>query len=158
MPVDRAHVGRRYGPFTFAVGREHLRSFVAAVGGGVPGRVFASPPDRAHPLTWDDGAADAGPHGGVVAPPGFAAAFAIEPFARAIADPALALDVLRLVHGEQDLELLEPVRPGDVLTTSGEITRIHARGPLELVEVTTTTVNQHGRTVVRGVWTAAIRG
>jgi acyl dehydratase len=157
MTVDRSHVGRRYGPYTFAVGREHVRTFAAAVGGGVPGRVFAAPPDRVHPFTSDDEAAKAGPHGGVIAPPGFAAAFAIEPFARAISDPALALDVLRLVHGEQELEFLEPVRPGDVLSTTGEITRIETRGALELVEVTTTTVNQHGRTVVRGVWTAAIR-
>jgi acyl dehydratase len=158
MAIDRVHLGRRYGPFTFAVGREHVRSFVAAIGGGVPGHVFSSPPDRAHPLTWDEEAAKAGPHGGLVAPPGFAAAFAIEPFARAISDPALGLDVLRLLHGEQELELLEAIRPGDVLTTSGEITRIETRGALDLLDVATTTVNQHGRTVVRGVWTAAIRG
>jgi acyl dehydratase len=156
--IDRAHLGRRYGPFTFAVGREDVRDFVAAIAGGVPGRVFPSAPDQAHPLTWDEAAAAAGPHGGLVAPPGFAAAYAIEPFARAISDPALALDVLRLVHGEQELEFLEPVRPGDVLTTSGEITGIDARGSLDLVAVTTTTVNQHGRTVLRGVWTAVIRG
>jgi acyl dehydratase len=157
VPIDPAHVGRRYGPFSFSVGLEQIRSFVAAVGGGVPGRVFSSPPDRAHPLTWDDGAAAAGPHGGIVAPPGFAAAFAIEPWARAVVDPALGIDVLRLLHGEQDLEFLEPVRPGDVLTTSGEITRIEARSALDVVEVTSTTVNQRGRTVVRGVWTAAVR-
>jgi acyl dehydratase len=158
VAVDRAHLGRRYGPYTFSVGREHVRSFVAAVAGGVPGHVFSAPPDRAHPLTWDEEAARAGPHGDIVAPPGFAAAFAIEPWARAISDPALALDVLRLLHGEQELEFVEPVRPGDVLTTTGEITRIETRGSLEIVEVTSTTVNQHGRTAVRGVWTAAIRG
>jgi acyl dehydratase len=156
--IDRAHLGRRYGPFTFAVGREDVRDFVAAVGGGVPGHVFSAPPDQAHPFTWDDARAAAGPHGGLVAPPGFAAAYAIEPFARAISDPALAIDVLRLVHGEQDLEFLEPVRPGDVLTTSGEITAIDARGSLDVLAVTTATVNQHGRTVLRGVWTAVVRG
>jgi acyl dehydratase len=158
VPIDRVHLGRRYGPFTFAVGREHVRDFVAAVGGGVPGHVFSAPPERAHPLTWDEDAARAGPHRGLVAPPGFAAAFALEPFARAISDPALALDVLRLVHGEQELEFLEPVRPGDVLTTEGEITRVDVRGAHDVLEVTTTSVNQHGRTVVRGVWTAVIRG
>ncbi len=158
MSIDRAHLGRRYGPFTFAVGREDVRNFASVVGDGVPGHVFSTPPDRAHPFTWDEEAAKGGPHRGLVAPPGFAAAYAIEPFARAIADPALALDVLRLLHGEQDLEFLEPVRPGDVLTTTGEITRIHERGSLDVLDVTTTTVNQHGRTVVRGVWTAVIRG
>jgi acyl dehydratase len=157
MAVDRGHLGRRYGPYTYAAGREDVRSFTAAIGGGVPGRVFSSPPDRVHPFCWDDDAARAGPHGGVIAPPGFAAVYAIEPFARAVSDPALGLDLVRLVHGEQELEWLEPVRPGDVLVTTGEITRIETRGPLEVVEVTTTSANQHGRTVVRGVWTAVMR-
>ncbi len=157
MPIDRKHLGRRYGPYVFTVGLEHLRSFVAATGGGVPGRVFAAPPPHAHPLTWDEEAARRGPHGGIVAPPAFAAAFAIEPFARASSDPALAVNVLRLVHGEQELELLEPIRPGDVLTTTGEITRIQERGSLEWLEVTSTTTNQHGRVAVRGVWVAIIR-
>jgi acyl dehydratase len=155
--IDRAHLGRRYGPYVYAVGREEVRNFTAAIGGGVPGHVLSSPPDRAHPLTWDEEAARAGPHGGLVAPPGFAAVYAIEPFARALADPALGIDLVRVVHGEQELEWLEPVRPGDVLTTSGEITRIDSRGPLEFVAVATTSANQHGRTVLRGTWTAVIR-
>ncbi len=129
----------------------------AAPGGGGPGHVFSAPPERAHPLTWDEDAARAGPHGGIVAPPGFAATFAIEPFAKACSDPELRVNVLRLVHGEQDLEFLEPVRPGDALTTRGEITRIQERGNLDFLEVTTTTTNQHGRVVVRGVWTAIVR-
>jgi acyl dehydratase len=157
VPIDRAHLGRRYGPFRYEVGREDLRNFVAAVGGGVPGHVFSRPPDRAHPLCWDEDAARAGPHGGVVAPPGFATVFAMEPFARACSDPDLGIDLVRLLHGEQDLEWLEPVRPGDVLTTTGEIARIEERSSLDLLVVASTTVNQHGRTVVRGLWTAAIR-
>ncbi len=157
MPIDRKHLGRRYGPFTFHVGLQHVRDFAAAIGGGVPGRVFSSPPDRYHPFTWDEAAASAGPHGGVIAPPTFAATFAMEPFAKACSDPNLALNVLRLVHGEQDMEFLEPVRPGDALTTEGEITRIQERGNLDFLEVTSTTTNQHGRVVVKGVWTAIVR-
>ena len=157
MPIDRKHLGRRYGPFLFAVGLQHVKDFACATGGGVPGRVFSAPPDRAHPLTWDEDAARAGPHRGVVAPPAFAATFAIEPFAKACVDPELGLNVLRLVHGEQDLELLEPIRPGDLLTTVGEVTRLDERGNLDFLEVSTTTTNAQGRVVVRGVWTAIIR-
>jgi acyl dehydratase len=158
VPVDRSHLHRRYGPYVYGVGREDLRNFVSAIAGGIPGHAFASSvPEHAHPLTWDEDAARAGPHGGVVAPPGFAAAFAIEPFAHAVADPALGLDLVRLLHGEQQLEWLEPVRPGDLLSTTGEITRLDAKPGLDIVEVTTTTVNQHGRVAVRGVWTAVIR-
>jgi len=81
----------------------------------------------------------------------------MQPFATACSDPALALNVLRLVHGEQSFEFLEPVRVGDVITTTGEITRIQERGRLDFLEVTTESVNQLGRTVVRGVWTAIVR-
>lgn len=158
MPVDRAHLHRRYGPYVYGVGREDLRNFTAAIAGGVPGRAFAShTPEHAHPFTWDEDAARAGPHGGLVGAPGFATVFAVEPFAAAVSDPVLGLDLVRLLHGEQELEWHEPVRPGDRLTTVGEITRIDERGNMDVVEVTTTTTNQHGRLVVRGLWTAVIR-
>jgi acyl dehydratase len=157
VAIDRKHLGRRYGPYRFPVGLQHVRDFAAAVGGGVPGHAFAAPPERVHPWSWDEEAAKASPHGGLVAPPTFATVFAIEPFARACSDPELRVNVLRLVHGEQEFEFLEPVRPGDVLETTGEITRIQERGRMDFLEVTTTTVNQHGRVVVRGVWTAIVR-
>jgi hypothetical protein len=158
VAIDRRHLGRRYGPYRFTVGTEHLRDFAAAVGGGVPGRVFGTPPPQAHPWTWDEAAAAASPYRSLIAPPGFAAAFSIEPFSAACGDPELGIDVLRLLHGGQELELLGPVRPGDQLTTTGEISRLQDRGTLEFLEVSTTTVNQRGETVVRGVWTAVIRG
>jgi acyl dehydratase len=157
VPVDRSHLGRKYGPYRFHVGLEQVKDFVAATGGGVPGHVFAAPPERFHPFSFDEAAAAAGPHGGIVAPPAFAAAFAIEPFAKACADPVLALNVLRLLHSEQELEFVAPARPGDVLTTTGEITRLQERGNLDFVEVTSTTTNQRGEVVVRGVWTAIVR-
>ncbi len=157
MSIDRKHLGRRYGPYVFEVGLERIRDFAAATGGGVPGRVFPAPPPDPHPWTWDPEAAKASPHGGLVAPPAFAAAFAIQPFAVACADPELGVNVLRLVHGEQEFEWSGVVRPGDVLTTAGEITRIAERGTLDFLEVTTTTTNQRGEVVVKGVWTAIIR-
>jgi len=157
MAIDQTHLGRSYGPYRFQVGREHLLDFAAAVGGGVPGRVFPVAPPLAHPLCVDEEAAAAGPHGGLVAPPGFAATFAIQPFATACADPALGIDLLRLVHGEQELELLRPIRPGDELVTTGEITRIDQRGSLDVLEVTTTSRDGAGQVVVRGVWTAIVR-
>jgi acyl dehydratase len=158
MPIPAILLGRSYGPYRFTVGLEHLRDFVAATGMGVPGRLFRTPPPAPHPWTWDEQAAAASPWGGLVAPPAFASTFAVEPFAAACADPALGIDVRRLVHGEQEFEFLGPIRPGDVLTTSGELTDLKVRGRLEIFQITTTSVNQRGETVVRGVWTAVIRG
>ena len=157
MAIERKHLGRRYGPYRFTVGLEHVRDFVAATGGGIPGRVAHAPPAAPHPWTWDDAAATSSPYGGVVAPPSFAATFAIQPFAAACTDPALAIDLRRLVHGEQELEHLGPLRPGDVLTTTGEITDMKVRGKLDIFQVATSSVNQRGETVVRGVWTAVVR-
>jgi acyl dehydratase len=50
------------------------------------------------------------------------------------------------------------VRAGDLLTTTGEITRLADRANLDFLDVTTTSVNQRGAVVVRAVWTAVIRG
>ena len=158
MAIDKTHLGRRYGPYTFDVGAGHLRDFAAATGGGVPGRVFSTPPPLAHPWTWDEAAAAASPHGTLIGSPGFAAAFAIEPFSAACSDPSLGLNVLRLLHAGQELTFGAVVRPGDRLTTTGEITRLQERATLDFLEVTTTTVNQRGELVVGGVWTAVIRG
>jgi acyl dehydratase len=157
VPIDPRHLGRRYGPYRFEVGLERIRDFVAAVGGGVPGRVFSAPPPDSHPFTWDEEAAGASRNGGLIAPPAFATAFAIQPFAVACSDPELGVNVLRLVHGEQEFEFLDLIRPGDVIETVGEITRIQERGNLDFLEVTTASTNQHGRLVVRGVWTAIVR-
>jgi acyl dehydratase len=157
VPIDPRHLGRRYGPYRFEVGLERIRDFVAAVGGGVPGRVFSAPPPDPHPFTWDEEAAGASRNGGLIAPPAFATAFAIQPFAVACSDPELGVNVLRLVHGEQEFEFLDLIRPGDVIETVGEITRIQERGNLDFLEVTTASTNQHGRLVVRGVWTAIVR-
>jgi acyl dehydratase len=158
VAIDERHLGRRYGPYQFTVGVEHLRDFAAATGGGVPGRVFGAPPGDAHPWTWDPAAAAASPYGTVIAPPGFAATFAIQPFSAACGDPELGLDVLRLLHAGQELELHGPVRAGDLLTTTGEVTRLRERANLDFLDVTTTTVNQRGEVVVTAVWTAVIRG
>jgi hypothetical protein len=155
VPIDQKHLGRRYGPYRFVVGAEHIRDFAAATGGGVPGRVFGAPLPEAQPWTRGE---EAAPYDGLVAPPAFAATFAIQPFSAACRDAELEIDVLRLLHGGQELELLAPIRPGDLLTTTGEITRLEDRGRLDFIDVTTTTVNQRGQTVVRGVWTAVIRG
>jgi len=157
VPVNKALLGRRYGPYRFTVGVEQLRDFTATICGGIPGRIYAHPPVDAHPWCWDEEAAAASPHGALVAPPGFATLFAIQPFSFACKDPELGLNVIRLLHNGQELELLGVVLAGDVLQTTGEITRLQERGNLDFVEVTSETVNQRGELVVRGTWSAVVR-
>jgi acyl dehydratase len=154
-----ADLPRTYGPFTYEAGLEKIRDFALALSGGVPTRlVVACPPETApHPWQVDEAAARASPYGAVVAPPTFAAVYAMQPFAAAITDPANAIDLRRLVHGEQALRLHEVVRAGDRLTTTGGISSRVAKGKLEIVSVASRTVNQRGALVTEGTWTAVVR-
>ena len=100
--IDPRHVGRRYGPFRYVVGLEEIRDFAVTLAGGVPGRVFAgAPPEAPHPWYVDEEAARASRHGGVVAPPTFCVRFAMQPFALACSDPALGIELVKVLHGEQ---------------------------------------------------------
>lgn len=160
MALDRRFIGREYGPFVYEAGLEKMREFAYAVGGSIPSTGYSATgaPEGMNPVLFDETAAQASPWGSVIALPSFAVTFAIAPFARACADPELALNLLRLVHGEQAFEFLEVVRPGDRLTTHGKITDITTKRSLDFLQVTTETRNQKDALVVRATWTAIIRG
>jgi acyl dehydratase len=156
--IDRAHLGRRYGPYRYVVGAEQIRDFAVTVAGGMPGRVFVGePPEAPHPYFVDEAAALASRHRGLIAPPTFCVRFAMQPFARACADPALGLDLVKLLHGEQAFAYGDPVRPGDALVTTGEIVELREKAGMDFLTVKTVTTNQHGRLVVEGTWKAVVR-
>lgn len=142
-------IGRTYGPYTYEAGAEKIREFALAIGGGVPSSVYDAPAPADLPRAYLDGER-------VIAPPTFCVTFALKPFAAAIDDPAVGIDKLRLVHGEQAFEFIEPVRAGDTLTTVGTITGLIEKAGKEFLTVTTVSKNQHGREVVRGTWTAVV--
>ena len=158
MAIDTRHLGRSYGPFRTTVCGERIRDFAVAVAGGTPGFFGGLPGQGAHPWTVDEEAARRSPHGALVAPPTFGVTFAMKPFALACSDPELGLDLLRLLHAEQEFEHGTPVRPGDELTTVGEIVEVRSRGPLDFLTVRTETTNGSGERVLVARWTAVIRG
>jgi len=145
MAIDTRHVGRCYGPFQSTVCADQIKAFAIAVAGGVPG-YFGSAQGDLHPFST------------LVAPPTFGVTFAMSPFALACTDPELGLDLLRLLHAEQEFEHGAAVRAGDLLTTVGEIVDVRSRGSLDFLTVRTETVNQGGERVLVARWTAVIRG
>ena len=159
MTIDSKYLGRKYGPFTYEVGAEKLREFAYAVGGTVPSAGFSGvgAPKDMHPWLWDSAAAKDSPYGSIIGMPNFAVAFAIAPFGKAVVDEDLGINLLMLVHGEQEFEFHAPIKPGDVMTTTGEITGINRKANLDFLTVTTESRNQQGELVVKGVWTAVIR-
>jgi len=156
--MNHSLVGRTYGPYRYEVGAEKIREFALAIGGGVPSPIY----DQAFPADvpreyWDDAYAREKHGHTLVAPPTFCVTFAIKPFIASMFDEAFAVNRLRLVHGEQSFAFLAKVHAGDVLVTTGSITATQEKGNLDIATVETISVNQHGREVVRGTWTAVVR-
>lgn len=159
MALDKRFIGREYGPFVYTIGAEKVREFTLAIGGAVPGAGTPGEPlPHVSPLLHDAQAAKAGPYGDVIAFPSFAVVFAIRPFSAALSDSEMGIDIQRVVHGEQELEFLDVMRPGDVLTTTGRIADIYEKARMGFVIVTTESRNQRGEVVVKGTWTGVVRG
>jgi acyl dehydratase len=159
MPIDKKYIGKVYGPTRYVIGAEKLREFAYAISGGIPSMGFTGTgaPEGLNPLLHDDAAATAGPYGGLIGLPNFAVVFAIAPFGQAVTDPALGINLLMLVHGEQEFEFFDVLRPGDVMTSTGVITNLYDKAGKDFLVLTTESKNQHGKLVVRGTWLAVIR-
>lgn len=157
MALDPKNVGRTYGPYRYRIGLEKMKEFAYAVAGGIPSTGWGGPPPELDPVFYDEEAAKKGPTGGVVAFPTFATVFAVEPYATAITDPEVGVDLLMLVHGEQDFEFFGVMRDGDVMLTTGVIRSIEEKANEDVLVVQTESKNQRGELVVRGLWTALIR-
>lgn len=145
MGVDTKFIGKKYPPSTYEIGKEKIKEYARAVG-------------DTNPLYLDDEKAKASKYGGIIAPPTFAVVFAKDPVGRMLLDPELALNLMMLVHGEQEFEFLKVIRPGDVITTEGEIAEIYEKKGKSFVSMVTTSKNQNGDDVCKGKWMFVIRG
>jgi hypothetical protein len=150
--MDTSLVGRAYGPTRYEVGAEKIREYALAISGAIPSRIYPHPPPADLPAAYWDSAG-----GPLTAPPTFCVTFAIQPFVAATLDAALGIDLVRLVHGEQEFEFGAPVRAGDVLTTTGTLSQLFEKSGKEFVVMSTVTHNDRGEEVVRGTWTAVVR-
>ena len=109
MPLNKEFVGREYPPSRATVTLEALQNYARACNDDNP-RYF----DPAAP-------------GGIVAPPMFGVAVTWMSVVGAVGDPELGADLLRLLHAEQDMEFIAPLRPGDEITTVARVASIEAR-------------------------------
>jgi acyl dehydratase len=154
----RTVLGQSWGPFRYAMGAEKMREYAVAISGGVPSYVSTGLPEDLHPVLHDETAGARSPWGSMIAFPMFAVLFSIAPAQAALLDPAMEVDVFRVLHGEQEFEFREVLRPRDVLLTTGTLESHSVRGANELFVIRTDSVNQHGRIAVRGRFTAFVRG
>jgi len=137
-------VGKTYPPTSYAVGREKVREFAAAVG-------------EENPLHHDlDAAREAG-YADVVAPPMFAVVFGGRAMAPALIDPEVGIDFSRMVHGGQEFVWGPPVVAGDEIATEVEVKDVAERGGLQFFVFESRSTNQNGETVCTGTWTNIVR-
>jgi acyl dehydratase len=137
-------VGKTYPPSNYAVGREKVREFAAAVG-------------EENPLHHDlDAAREAG-YADVVAPPMFAVVFGGRAIAPALFDPEVGIDFSRMVHGGQEFVWGPPVVAGDEIATEVEVKDVAERGGLQFFVFESRSTNQNGETVCTGTWTNIVR-
>ncbi|MGI8429739.1 MAG: FAS1-like dehydratase domain-containing protein [Solirubrobacteraceae bacterium] len=148
MPVNTQAAGKTYPPLTYAVGREKIREFAAAVG-------------ETNPLHVDLEAARGAGHADLVAPPMFAVVYAGQSLVPALFDPELGIDLAMMVHGRQEFRWGPVVVAGDEITTTMTVKEIVDRGGMAFYVFESKSVSQRpsqrGETVCTGIWTQIVR-
>ena len=124
MP-DQSHVGRRYSAPGQRIDPESAAQMATAIAG--PDAV--AEPDAV--------------------PPTFAAVYLLSPtFAQLFGDAEVGIDLAGLIHAEQSFEWPEPVRPGDIVDATTEITAVDAKRGMTFVRLAMEAARTPDRAVV----------
>ena len=142
--------GKVYPTFQYEVGREKIFEYARAT-------------ISTNPYCTDPEFAAKSHYGAVVAPPTFAAVYCHQALRNVFDDKELAMNIPRIVHGEQNFEFGEVVKSGDTISTTVTITDIiekeNKKGlKNQLLIMTTESVNQGGELVCIGRWTLVEKG
>ncbi len=140
MPLNKACIGKRYPPLRSVVTAEAVQKFARAY-------------NHSNPFFFDPGKA-----GAIIAPPMFGVTWVVPSTERVVDhDQDLQVDTLHLVHGEQEIEFVRPVSPGEVIDTSAAIVSIETKATGEVLGVESTSRGANGDLVQRAVFSAFIR-
>src|SRR5262245_1580004 len=140
MPLNKSCIGKEFAPVTTEVSVAAMQAYARAYNEDNPAFL-----DAAH-------------LGGLVAPPMFAVVVTWSSTLNAVMDPEVGADLLRLVHGEQDMWFPAPIRRGGRSTSRAQITAIDTKATGETMTIALTAVNQNGVSVNHSIFGAFIRG
>lgn len=90
--------------------------------------------------------------GGIIAPPMYAVNYAGAPVAQMFFDQETGMNMAAVLHYSQEFEWLMPVKPGDKITTEGEISSIDVREKGGIMGFRTVSRNQDNKEVVRSMF------
>jgi acyl dehydratase len=136
MGLNAALAGKRYETQTYEVTADAIHAYAAATNETNP--AFTGPDP--------------------VAPPAFPVVPLFATLASALFDPDLQVNVTRLVHGEQEHLLHEPIRAGDVLTIEGTLESVEVKETGERFTVHGSLTNAEGRVAAEARSVMFIRG
>jgi acyl dehydratase len=111
MPLNKEFEGKEFDPITYEVTAESIREFADSIG-------------DANPAYRGDGA---------IAPPTYLTKLNFIYGPAMLADPALGLNYMMVVHGDQEYSFARPVRAGDTLVAKPRISSIFAKGRNEFM-------------------------
>jgi acyl dehydratase len=131
LVLNKAAIGREFPPVTVAVLLEALQKYALA---------YNDP----NPAYFDPSRS-----GGIVAPPMFGVTMIWSAVMSAVMDPDTHTDLMRLVHGEQDMEFLCPIQSGDEVTSRARIASIESKASGETMDVQVESRRADGTPVMR---------
>ena len=99
-----------------------------------------------------------GPAYAKVAPPLYSAVLSIPYTAQAVVDPEVGAEVMRLVHGEQDVTIHRLLEPGTTFETNVKIAAIEDKGSGEILAISFENRDAKGALISEGVNRYFIRG
>jgi len=139
MALNKACVGKEYPPVSREVTPDSAEAYARAY-------------NDDNPAFFDPRRA-----GGIVAPPMFAVVVTWGSVIQVVSDPEVGIDLLRLVHGEQDMEFIRPIRPGDVIVSTAKIASIETRSTGETMTIELRAADRAGEPVQRTLFSVFIR-
>lgn len=140
MGLNRHLVGKEYPPQDYGVTAEAILRYARAYNEDNPWFLDLNRPD------------------GLVAPPMFGVVMGWLPIMFVMTDTDLGVDLLRLLHAEQDMYFYRTAVPGDIITSTAKILAIEEKSTGESVIVEVTSSTQQDEMVQRMLFTAFIRG
>jgi acyl dehydratase len=140
MNMNRDLIGKQYPPQDYGVTVEAILRYARAYNEDNPWFFDMDRPGR------------------IIAPPMFGVVIGWLPIIMVMTDSELGVDLLHLLHREQDMYFYRSVIPGDIVTNVAKILSIEEKTTGESIVVEVNSTTQQGDLVQRMLFTAFIRG
>jgi acyl dehydratase len=136
--INASLIGKEHAPYVVTVERGKIKEFARAIG-------------DLNPFYLDDRVGQASEWGDIIAPPTFATTFRDETADTNALLRELGTDISRVLHGEQEFELLRPIQPGQTYVCRTRILDIYEKtgksGPMAFVVRETAITDRHDEIV-----------